>query len=1532
MRRSLIAMGVVVLAATVGLVAWRTWPLSRTFYTDADTIKTPTQSASLREILWQPPKRLPGLINASDENYEPRISADGMTLLFVRHKAGDNADIYYSRKTPDGWTEPAPLDGVNSDSDDLGPVLTRDGRSIYFYSNRTGSLGGYDLWMAARRSDDSFEFDEAINLGPGVNSPYNEYGPSLTSDGSILYFSSNRPTPQDKRQPNPDAWKATLREDLFHRTYDLYMAVINDRGVGTATPLVTLNTPYNEGAPAVSPVGDFLYFASDRPDGAGGFDLYRSRRLHGGHEPAEPLGDTVNSPANDLDPSLGMGGYALYFSSDRAVQESKGATGQARSHANRTQSEYNLYRTTSREVFLDSEQLARTPIDWAAIWSALWPNLLWLLIALAAVLLLWALMRTVEDRRVGLLTKCVLASMLLHLVLVLLLTIWGVTATLAGEFHKGGKIQISLASPTASNDLATQVTGMLTAVAPPPAEAPTFEHIEDPHAEPIEARQARLEVRPETIPTDTKPSVEMTVSDATAQWRDDFKREATPPKLQPESVPLDVSTPKETARDRSSEVADEVSPSEQSIAAPRRPEIDTAAGQASTRAVDLTPTTTDRLYESGELRRSLADKITIGDAAPVAVPEVVRAEVAVPAELPPAPGLQLAMATSQRLPEATEVPLDATDRKVDMPNLRVQNQPPAESAPNPTAELAPAPATEPVDVSVSSNEAQLAQAADAAPTVDTAMVNVEPVEIELPHEQFVDVTAPTESTREAHVEEPTPDARPARAPQPIRPTEVAHDAPDVDQPPDEVQPERVERTSDTSMADATLPDAAVDRTMPKAAVDRSTDSKAKTVAADEVAINLPKLEEAERPRAEEAEEAEPTVERVAMADVRANVNPRVTDTPDEALLPKRDFEPLPDREDDHDDTTLASPAEIPDADATAAVLIERDRAATAPPSGLTGMALDLGLPKEETPPQNPYLQRTVPNRMDIVKRRGGSEKTEKAVARALQWLARHQEDDGHWDIRAYDRRCGGCDSTQAIHADMALTGLATLCFLGAGHTHQTDGPYRATVARAIDWLLEHQASNGDLRGEETMYTQGIASIALSEALAMTDDERLREPVELALRFIYAARNRREGGWRYDPGQPGDTSVLGWMMMAMKSASITGVGVPQEAFNAGEDWLDKIEKPKGSGLYAYRPEEEISPSMTAEAMFIRQLLGHHASEPKMQASADYILRHLPDWDEDPNTYYWYYASLAMFQHGGDAWRTWNAALSRELVDHQRADGRAAGSWDPQGNQWSMLGGRVYQTSLCALMLEVYYRYLPLYAVDEPEMTARPEDAVGMIAGVVRDADTNRPLVGATVRLDIPDGAAIVATTDHDGFYYLWAPELPPFFALSASRDGYTPDSINVDGSKLESNMLDVDFELRPANGLVVATEVVPEVHHLGDNRFDGTINSRFQKQSEGAQYGTTFTLTAAQLAGSIRTAELHLLAKGVQRKHKVFINGNQLDHYLDHAPGDGSFGEFVIPFEPNLLLVGSNKLDIVAKPSTSDIDDFEFVNVQIHLKP
>jgi hypothetical protein len=342
-------------------------------------------------------------------------------------------------------------------------------------------------------------------------------------------------------------------------------------------------------------------------------------------------------------------------------------------------------------------------------------------------------------------------------------------------------------------------------------------------------------------------------------------------------------------------------------------------------------------------------------------------------------------------------------------------------------------------------------------------------------------------------------------------------------------------------------------------------------------------------------------------------------------------------------------------------------------------------------------------KQDLVNRMGGSEATEKAVAAALNWLAAHQSRDGHWDGDGFDRRCGECGGETDLEVDVGLTGLALLCFLGANHTSQQDGPHREVVERGISWLLKLQASDGDLRAEETMYSHGIAAIALSEAYGMTRDPRLKEPVQQALRFIEAARNTTVGGWRYDPGQVGDTSVLGWQVMALKSGQMAGIAVSSDTFAAAGAWLEKVSTPNRPGLYAYQPQRRASYAMTAEGFFVQQLLGRAHDEPRMVASAEHLGRRLPKWDESLDTYYWYYATLALFQHRGKTWERWNAALTRELVAHQESAGRAAGSWAPRG-KWADKGGRVYQTALCTLMLEVYYRYLPLYSL--PTAATRP----------------------------------------------------------------------------------------------------------------------------------------------------------------------------------------------------------------------------------
>jgi hypothetical protein len=363
--------------------------------------------------------------------------------------------------------------------------------------------------------------------------------------------------------------------------------------------------------------------------------------------------------------------------------------------------------------------------------------------------------------------------------------------------------------------------------------------------------------------------------------------------------------------------------------------------------------------------------------------------------------------------------------------------------------------------------------------------------------------------------------------------------------------------------------------------------------------------------------------------------------------------------------------------------------------------LDIATPQDApVVAENPYPQRAEDVRKELVKRGGGSEATEKAVALALEWLSKHQAPDGRWAARDFDKTCNQCDGRGKFDTDVATTGLALLCFLGADHTHMKDGQYRQQIQRALDWMLTQQKEDGDWRGGETMYSHGIATIAVCEAYAMTGDLKLKNAVKNAVDYIWLARNRNVGGWRYEPGQVGDTSVLGWQIMALMSAKRAGFFVPAEAFEMARHWLDLSSTPARPGLYAYQPGQRFTNSMTAEGMFIQQLSGRDRNENRMIDSADFLMQHLPVWRSDQSSYFWYYGTLALFQHQGEHWQRWNKSLTEQLLANQQTEGHEAGSWNPVDN-WAKIGGRVYQTALCTLCLEVYYRYLPMYAAVEEE---------------------------------------------------------------------------------------------------------------------------------------------------------------------------------------------------------------------------------------
>jgi len=343
-------------------------------WTDGRAVRVSTLGAPVREVLWRPAEPLPGAAGGSTDEYEPRYSADGTTLVFVRGRAGQNADLFTSRWSPTGWSEPTPIQSVNTPNDELGPELSQDGTSLYFYSDRPGGLGGYDLWVSHSSEG---QWGTPTNLGPRVNSPWNEYGPALSAAGDRLYFSSNRPRAGEAATPD-NSWSATVREHRTRHDYDLYIAPLGESTSANAEGVTALNTPADEGAPAVSPAGDFLYFASDREGGLGGFDLYRARIADNGDVgPPENLGVAINSPANDLDPALTSDGFRLCFSSDRQMTSGPiDITGPGSLNTSRAP-HYSLWSSASREVYRTNEVFIGP-----SAWSLIWP---WVLLLVLTV-------------------------------------------------------------------------------------------------------------------------------------------------------------------------------------------------------------------------------------------------------------------------------------------------------------------------------------------------------------------------------------------------------------------------------------------------------------------------------------------------------------------------------------------------------------------------------------------------------------------------------------------------------------------------------------------------------------------------------------------------------------------------------------------------------------------------------------------------------------------------------------------------------------------------------------------------------------------------------------------------------------------------------------------------------------------------------------------------------------------------------------------------------------------------------------------
>lgn len=273
------------------------------------------------EVGCRPEQQIPGgslgvQVNSGSDDFAPFI--DGRTLYFVSNRKGLSSaklaeknkfgeDMWTAEASGPGWSDVTLLP-VNTIFND-GPLsLTQDRKKVYValsYRDDQGSPtgafgangGGCDLYEA-----DWPGFKNIRSLGPTVNSPFWDSQPSISPNGSALYFASNRPG--GKAEGTSDIW--------------MTMKDANGRWAPPVNLGETINTPGNEYSPFIAADGRTLYFASDGQSGHAGLDIYRTiRRSDGTWENPERLPEPFNSAKDDCFPFIDVTTGKLYIASDR---------------------------------------------------------------------------------------------------------------------------------------------------------------------------------------------------------------------------------------------------------------------------------------------------------------------------------------------------------------------------------------------------------------------------------------------------------------------------------------------------------------------------------------------------------------------------------------------------------------------------------------------------------------------------------------------------------------------------------------------------------------------------------------------------------------------------------------------------------------------------------------------------------------------------------------------------------------------------------------------------------------------------------------------------------------------------------------------------------------------------------------------------------------------------------------------------------------------------------------------------------------
>jgi len=262
---------------------------------------------------FEPKNAGPG-INSNFYEYFPSITADGNTILFTRNlrfegKEGSQEDFYMSEKLNNEWQTAQPLNSINSMGNEGAPTLSADGQFMFFVLcpdamesyGRSGKkgFGSCDIFYSKKVNG---KWSEPINVGEPINTNHWETQPSFSSDGKTLYFVRGYIT----------------REGI--RNQDIYMTQVGNDGRFSVPVKLgpNINSDGKEESVYIHPDNSTLYFSSDGFPGLGGLDLYMSKRQPDGEwGPAVNLGYPINTFRDENSLLVGPDGNLAYFASER---------------------------------------------------------------------------------------------------------------------------------------------------------------------------------------------------------------------------------------------------------------------------------------------------------------------------------------------------------------------------------------------------------------------------------------------------------------------------------------------------------------------------------------------------------------------------------------------------------------------------------------------------------------------------------------------------------------------------------------------------------------------------------------------------------------------------------------------------------------------------------------------------------------------------------------------------------------------------------------------------------------------------------------------------------------------------------------------------------------------------------------------------------------------------------------------------------------------------------------------------------------